>query len=500
MASSDKPDFIEIAEKDAPVKLTSGGLFGDDLEASAAADTPQPQSCPSDMTQSGKPLPQAHQFSASQPGTSQEVTSDLVPKQGEIRQQNSSRTSQTPISSLKPKGQENDDVANLRRQMTPANSMSKLPGGTFWFVGLLMAVCFFGNQIDVMRNKTLADLAKSAGIDNRSYVETVGDLGNSLVRVHDFEGAEEAYRAARFTLATDGLDNGAKGAFIRLKLAQVDFAKANEQSALGYATNSATFREEKFDKSRKFEGDAEQHAKEALDILAKGDAGVNTELPFLLSDLGNQFENWSNYDLAVKLNEKALGYWPRDWRNGRAAVDGYLGWQHLRAGNSAKAEEHLKNSLNWTMKKGVSSTNAWRLSILGRSQVEQKKYMDAEVNLARSIEMLDELKKSERVNDVEYARIYTDQGRIKAALGNNNEAMKLFEKARAILKKQKNRTYDTMRNQLAMANLFRDNGQFSQAQDLYSKIIKKIDGGDEGPDRKTVMSDWELLRRMSGGR
>lgn len=481
MASSEKPDFIDSKEKEAPVKLTTGGLSGDEIVVDAlSADAPS-------ETQSG-PMVVSPLNGKSTGSSTSKLHSSGAPQ------------SMTPLSNLRPRPESNDGVANLRRQPSPGNSMSRLPGGTFWFVGLLMAVCFFGNQIDVMRNKTLADLAKSGGIGNRSYVETVGDLGDSLVKVHDFEGAEEAYRAARSTLASDGLDNGVKGAFIRLKLAQVDFAKANEQSELGYATKSDAFRQEKFDKSRRFEVDAEQHANEALDLLAKGDAGVNTELPFLLSNLGNQFENWDKYDMAIKLNEKALSYWPREWRNGRSSADYSLGWEHLMAGHAALAEEHLKNSLNWSMKKGVTSYNAWRLSILGRSQVEQKKFMDAEVNLARSIEMWDELKKSERVTDVQYARIYTDQGRIKAALGNNNEAMKLFEKAQAILKKHKKRTFDTMRNQLAMANLFRDNGQFPQARDLYSKIIKKLDDGDVGPDRKTVMKDWDLLRRMSGGR
>lgn len=448
MASSEKPDFIEIAEKETPVKLTTGGLFGDESSPPEAGASTQP-----------------------------EATKPISP----------------------PLETSHDDDSRFK-QLPTRKSMSRLPGGTFFFIGLLLAVCFFGNQIDVVRNKTLADLAKSAGLDNRGYVETVGDLGDSLMKVHDFEGATEAYKTAQYTLATDGLDNGAKAAFIRLKLAQVDLAKAYEQSALGHATKDETFREEKFDKSRQFEADAEQHSKEALDILAKGDAGVNTELPFLLSDLSNQFENWDKFDAAIKLNEKALSYWPRDWRNGRSSVDGALGWQYLMTGNAVLAEEHLKDALNWSMKKGVTSYNAWRLSILGRSHVEQKKYMDAEVNLARSIEMWDELKKSERVNNVQYARIYTDQGRIKAGLGNTNEAMKLFEKAQAILKKHKHRTFDTMRNELAMANLFRDNGQFSQARDLYSKIIKKIDNGDAGPDRKIVMSDWDLLRRMSGGR
>lgn len=474
MASSEKPDFIEIAEKETPVKLTTGGLFGDESSLPEAGASTQP-----DATQSNSSQPNSSQPRGNQPN---------------------SPLTKTPISSLRPEEKGDGDDDSRFKQLPPGNSMSRLPGGTIFFVGLLVAVCFFGNQIDVMRNRTLADLAKSAGIDNRSYVETVGDFSDSLVKVHDFDGAEDALKTAQRTLATDGLDNGAKGAFIRLKLAQIDFTKANEQSALGYATKSDSFRKEKFDKARKFEVDAEQHAKEALDILAKGDAGVNTELPFLLSNVGDQFESWDEYELAIKLNEKALNYWPRDWRNGRSSVDGALGWQNLMAGHAESAEEHLKDALNWSMKKGVTSYNAWRLSILGRSQVEQKKYMDAEVNLARSIEMWDELKKSERVNNVEYARIYTDQGRIKAGLGNTNEAMKLFEKAQAILKKHKHRTFDTMRNELAMANLFRDNGQFSQARDLYSKIIRKIDNGDAGPDRKIVMRDWDLLRRMSGGR
>ncbi len=472
MASSEKPDFIEIAEKETPVKLTTGGLFGDDAASQSDDGTAQRQT--------------------SQPMHPSSSATDRSAVAG--------NPSNSPISGLKPHQIVNDDVANLRGQLPPGSSMSQLPGGTMFFIVLLAAVCYFGNQIDEMRNRTLTDFAKGISMNGRGFVQTAGDLGDTLIRHHNLDGAKAVYDKALFDLSSSGLDSGTKGAFVRLKLVEIAFANANIESSRGRKAQDSRTRREAFDRSWKYEAEAKSLANQASEMLSKDRVHVNTEIQFLLSNAGNNFEDWFDYKMAIKLNEQALNYWPKSWRNGRSYVDGKLGFEHLMVGNFLTAEEHLKNSLNWTMKNGSTRDNAWKLSILGRSQIDLKKYMDAEVNLNRAIEIWDDLNKNERNLDVDYARVYTDQGRVKAALGNSNEALKLFQKAESLLKEHPDYTFDSMRNHLAMANYYRDIGNFAQARDLYSDIIGRIDQGDEGPDRKSVMREWDLLRRLSGGR
>ncbi|MBX9947689.1 MAG: tetratricopeptide repeat protein [Candidatus Obscuribacterales bacterium] len=473
MASSEKPDFIDSKEKDAPVELTTEGSCSEDL-----------QNCTAESSSAPAPVGDSQRKEQGDEAPSMAVAPQPI-----------------ATSSFKPRVQSQDDFPSLPdRQKSPGKKMRRLPGGSLLFIGLLSAVCFFGNQIDEMRNRTLVDVAKQISPGGRGYVETVGDLGESLLRHKDPDGAKTVYAKAMGALGEKGLDSGAKGAFLRLRLAEVDFYNANSLAQAGRRSKGSA-RRAAFDESWRFEKDAQTSAAGALRMLASDSSGVTTELPFLLSDVAHQFEDWFDYDMAIKLNETALSHWPRRWRNGRAYVDGALGWEYLLAGKPASAEEHLKNSLGWTMRNGsVTNTNAWHLSILGRSQIDLKKYMDAEVNLSHALEMWDELKNSEGDLSIEYARIYTDQGRIKAALGDNNEALKLFEKAEAILKKNRHRTFDTLRNHYAMANFYRDIGQYSKAGELYSAVIGRIDDGKEGPNRAAIMKDWELLRRMSGGR
>lgn len=473
MASSKKPDFIDSKDKEAPVELTTDGSFSEDLQ-NCAADSPSLPPSVGDTQIEARVDEAKSVASPPQPG---------------------------PANSFTPRSEFNDDVLALRdRPKSPGKQMRRLPGGSMLFIGLLAAVCLFGNQIDEMRNRTLVDVAKKISFGGRGYVETVGDLGKSLLQHHDPDGAKAVYAKAIADLAANGLDSGAKGAFLRLKLAEVDFYNANAMAQKGRQSRGRA-RRTAFDESWHFEKDAKISAAQALRMLANDSSGLTAEFPYLLSDAAHQFEDWFDYDMAIKLNETALSHWPRRWRNGRAYVDGALGWEYLLSGKPASAEEHLKSSLGWTMRNGsVTSNNAWNLSILGRSQIDLKKYMDAEVNLSHALEMWDELKSSQGNLSIEYARIYTDQGRIKAALGDNNEALKLFEKSEAILKKHPHRTFDTMRNHYSKANFYRDIGQYSKARDLYSDVIARIDNGDEGPNRDAVMKDWELLRRMSGGR
>lgn len=459
MASSEKPDFIDSKEKEAPIRLTAGGVSSGVLSDE----------------QNEKPLAEGP---VSLPSVSPSGQSQSPPSSDAMSKQH----------------------LKSEKEKLPGKKFRRLPGGSLVFISLLATVCFFGNQIDEFRNRTLADLAGHIYGSGRGFIETVGDLGQSLMLHGNPDGAKAVYEKALAGLVSKGRDSGEKAAYLRLKIAQVDFYRANAMSREAYYLRGKA-RQQAYDKAWQHEAQAKATASKALDSLAERPSRANTELPFLLSSVAQDFESWSDYEMAKKVREKALSLWPRGWRNGRAYEAGTLAFDYLLTGNPARAEEHLKSSLTWTMRKGaVTSQNAWNLSILGRSQVDLKKYMDAQMNLSHSLEMWDELRSSEGNLDIEYARIYTDQGRIKTALGDNSAALKLFEKAEEILKKNPDRTYDTLRNHYMKANLYRDMGEYSKARDLYSRVIAKLDSGDYGPDRKAVMKDWDLLRRMSGGR
>ncbi len=481
MASSDKPDFIEIDQKDAPLKLTEGGLpVAGELcgEVSTAESDVPASSAPASGTPDAAAL---HTVSPRQSA----ISSQSVPqKTGSTRPELNDST-----------------IALTKKSMPPGKPMRKLPGGPVVFIGLLAVVCMFGNQIDEMRNRTLADLAKRFAIGDRGYVETVGDLGSSLVRHGNLDGAEGAYEKALLELKAAGQDFGTRGAFLKLKLVEVAFAKANREVQTGRLSRKRSERQKHFDKSWQYKADAVPLAKQALEMLSKDRSGKPSELPFLLWYAGDNFEDWYDYGTAIKLNEEALNLWGRGSPNRRSWVNTQLGYEYLRMGESAKAEDVVKQALTFGLRQGTTRQNAWRYSLLARSQVDLKKYAEAESNLSRAVEMWQELEKTgmEGNVDLDLARTYTDKGRIKAALGNSSEALSWFKKSEKILREYSNRTYDTMRNQLEMANLYRDTGQYPKAKELYDDIMSRMEGADDPVDRKLVTQDIQLLRRLSGG-
>lgn len=476
MASSDKPDFIEIDQKDAPVRLTEGGIGGED----AAGD--QQSSATADDTGG---TARSASTQAAQSNLAHSPSENPVPD----------RRSKSALSPRK-----NDDTVALMKRNTPTGKpMRKVPGGMFAFVGLLAVVCLFGNSIDEMRNRTLADLAKGFAIQNNGYVETVGDLGASLSRHNNLAGAKGAYEKALVDLAANNQDNGPRGAFIRLKLAKIAFANANEQSRISHDDE---FSREDMDKARtasaKFKAEADGLAKKALEMLKSDHAHVPSEMPFLLFSVADDFDDWFEYGTAIKLNEQALDVWGKGSPNRRSNINAALGFEYLMQKNWQVAEDYLRQSVTWSMRDGANSYNSWRLALLGRAQIGLKKYTEAEVNLSNALKMRETTKKN-RDTKLEIARIYTDLGRIKAAHGNNAQALEFFEKSEKLLKKYPERTWDTMRNQMEMANLYRDMGQFSKAENLYTDVISKLNDGEYGPDRKDLLKELSLLRSLQGG-
>ncbi len=489
MASSDKPDFIEIDQKEAPVNLTTGAEAGPEVGAAAGTGGQAV-----DLTA----VPTAAmQGSSDSPGSdSQRSTSSRTSTASPLLAQPNAyfKTAYNP--------KINDDVLALqKRSMSPGNSMRKLPGGSVTFIGLLVAVCFFGNQLDELRNRTLTDLAKGFAIDNRGFVETVADFGASLRRHRKLDEAKAVYEKSLIDLSVNNQDKGAKGAFIRLKLAEIAFANANAQSAIGYAQRSTPEETEKaFQKSRDYKKEAEDLAQKALEMLRADNSSLLSETPFLLHSVADEFENWSDYQNAIQLNELALEIWGPGSPNRRANVNGSLGFEYLMSKQFEKAEDRLKKSLTWSMRDGNTGYNSWRQSILGRAQVGLKKYMDAEQSLVNARKMHEAFTRKDPDADTDLARIYTDLGRVRAAQGKMAEAQQLFEKSAEILEPKKRRRWDYLRNQLELANLYRDIGQFTKAEDLYADIMGRLYQGDEGPDRKDVKRDWDLLREQRGTR
>jgi tetratricopeptide (TPR) repeat protein len=275
-------------------------------------------------------------------------------------------------------------------------------------------------------------------------------------------------------LSSKGEDKGAKGAFVRLKLALLDFQSDNFNSA----------------KSNAFK---------ALDMLRAGGTYVPYETGFLLYEVAWQFDNYWDYTDGVLLHQKALDVWPKERPNYRSDVVADIGFEYNRLKRFDKAESAYKEALNQTLRtQGDSSSNVWRYAQLGQAQIGQKKYMEAEINLNAALGMENRLHRDRKTTH--RAQIYTDLGRVKAARGDMKSAQDYFEKSEEILKRKKYESYYYLINQLELANLYRDTGHPEKARPLYGDLLRRLDAGDSGPDRKDVNRELDLLLAQTGGR
>lgn len=450
MASSDKPDFIEIDQKEAPVKLTTGAETSADGAAEPVADAISAETKGATPGASGSP-------------------------------ERVSETPKTPSSSPTPSSNKafhpkmNDDFLALGKNKAarPGSSMRKLPGGSFMFIGLLAVVCMFGTQLDVLRNQTLTDLASGFAVDRPGYVETVADLSESYAKGRNVAAAKQVLEKAMADLAAKGEAKGAKGAFILLKLAMLDF-------------NNDNF------------NDARTTALKALDMLRAGGSYVPYETGFALYDVAWQFDNNWDYKDGVLFNEEARGVWPRERPNYRADMVADIGFEYNRLKQFDKAEQAYKESLNQSARQGDGSRNVWRLAQLGQAQVGQKKYSDAELNLNSALNMENRLHEGRKTTHL--AQIYTDLGRVKAGLGDMKSAQDYFEKSAKILERRKNDSYYYLINQLQLANLYRDTGHPEKARPLYGALLRRLHDGEHGPDLNDVNREFDLLLAQTGGK
>ncbi len=453
MASSDKPDFIEIDQKEAPVKLTTGAETSADGAAEPAAGADSAESKAATPGASGSP---AH-----------------VSETPKVRSSLPAPSDSTPNRALHP--EMNDDVLAIskKKSLRPGSSMRKLPGGSFIFIGLLAVVCMFGNQLDVMRNQTLTILASGFAVDKPGYVETVVGLSESYAKGRNVAASKQVLDKAMADLASKGEAKGAKGAFILLKLAMLDFSSDNFN-------------------------DARTTALKALDMLRAGGSYVPYETGFALYDVAWQFDSNWDYKDGVLFNEEARGVWPRERPNYRADMVADIGFEYNRLKQFDKAEHAYKEALNQSARQGDGGRNVWRLSQLGQAQLGQKKYSDAELNLNSALQMESRLHDGKKTTHL--AQIYTDLGRVKAALGDMKSAQDYFEKSAKILEKRKDEAYYYLINQLQLANLYRDSGQPEKAKPLYGALLRRLHEGEHGPDLKDVNREFDLLLAQTGGK
>ncbi len=465
MASSGKPDFIEIDEKEAPVELMTGADA--DVSEPPSAEALVGTGAASSVTGSSAP--------ETVPSTSE--TAPLAPAADPAREvSNFSAPNSTPVphskEALHPKLK--DDVLTIQKKsLPPRNSMRKLPGGAFFFIGLMIAICFWGSRLEEIRNQALTDLASGFLVDQKGFVETVSDLSTSYSQHNNIPAAKRVLEKALSDLSLKGEDKGAKGAYIRLKDAMLDF------------------------QSDKFNA-AKIRAFEALSMLKSGGTYVPYDMGFLLYDVGWLFDNNWDYKDGVLFNKAALDVWPKERPNYRADVVADIGFEYNRLKQFDKAEVAFKEALNQSLRHGDSGNNVWRYSQLGQAQVGQKKYMEAEINLNAALRMEGRLHQDRKTTHL--AQIYTDLGRVKAGLGDMKSAQDYLEKSAKILKKKKNETYYYLINQLELANLYRDTGHPEKARPLYGELLRRLNDGEFGPSRKDVTREFDLLLAQTGGK
>lgn len=423
MASSEKPDFIEIDEKAPSVKLTEG------------SDAPL-QSGETDGASGEKPEPK------------------LRP------------------ASMPPAGSMNDD--GVPKKLPPANRpLRKLPFGAVAFVGLLVAISICGSKVDEARKQTLVTLASKFYINSQGFVETVSDLSWFYRQNRDLPAAKAALNRGIADLALNNQDIGAKGALLRLRLAQIAYQEKDEEEGRSLAIT-------------------------ALSMINKGGSYVPYETPILLYQTAWDLDNYWDYKTALPLNLKAIELWPNNRPNYRSSVQYDIGFEFNRLKQFDKAEDYLKQALSRSLAWGDDEDNVRRFLQLGISQLGQKKYAEAETNLNSALRMQQNL--SRRKKDSMLAQIYSELGKVREEQGDTLMARKHLEQAAAILKNKSNASYFYLNNQHALANLYRDIGEMNLAKPIYENLLARLRDGERGPDLKDVERDFDLLREKMGGR
>ncbi len=115
-------------------------------------------------------------------------------------------------------------------------------------------------------------------------METASDLSNTYYQHNNIPAAKQVLDKVINDLSLRGEDKGAKGAYLRLRYALLDFHSDNFEAA----------------KTR---------ALEALNMFRAGGTYVPYDTGFLLYDVGWQFDNNWDYKDGVLFNKAALEVW-----------------------------------------------------------------------------------------------------------------------------------------------------------------------------------------------
>ncbi len=446
MASSEKPDFIEFDQQEASVKLKT------DSHSDAA---PDEQSATASVG-----------ATAAKPATT--VVSQLVVPEADLQ----TLSKDDPDIQFNPYII-NDLLAVQRRGLLNGRTMRRLPFGSVTFIGLMLIICFFGNSIDEYRKRSLAEITSIFAAEKDGYAETVGDLADSYEFHKKKDEARKAYQKGLADLTLSSVDKGAKGAYLRLKMALFEFRQNNDE-------------------------EADRLAMKALELIREGGTTVPPETAYLLHDLAEQYENGWNYESAIQLNLQALEVWPHNRPFYRSTVQAKIGFEYNRLKQFDKAETWLRKALDFSRSNGESRANIWRLAQLGQAQIGQKKYKEAEVNLKSALEMQISMFKTQET--LHLGQIYADLGRLKVAQGNVPAAQKYFEDAAGIFKEGRYNPYYYLKNAFELANLYRDNGQAGKARLLYEELSRRLNDGEIGPPVKDVDREFDILRLQTGGK
>lgn len=438
MASSEKPDFIEIDEKTPSAKLTEG--------TDAAADEPD--------------------------AAAVSAETDLAAVSAETEGAGDKAFS-ADVKSRLPAGSMNDGPPSEKKGLPINRPMRKLPFGSVTFIGLLVAISACGNQIDELRKQTLITLSSKLYMNGKGYVESVADLSNMYRFRNDSKADAATLNKGIAVLALNNQDKGAKGAYLRLRLAQI----AGQDGQIDEAKSLAT---------------------KALSMIEAGGTYVPYDLPLALSGLAWRLDDYWEYKTALALNLKANELWPTNRPNYRSHVRYTIGFEYNRLGQFDKAEPFLKQALLQSLSWGDDDDNVRRFLQLGISQAGQKKYAEADTNLNSALRMQRNLTRSKR--DTLLAEINTELGKVRAAQGDTLMARKYLEQAAETLKTKRRASYHYLQNQYALANLYRDIGEKNLAMPIYDQLILRLRDGEHGPDIKDVERDRDLLRDQSGGK
>lgn len=338
-------------------------------------------------------------------------------------------------------------------------------------VAALFCAAMQGIQVEQFRQRVLTEVAFFRGADQPHFAETVYDMSTSYF-VHR-NSAESRLIAERAIAHLAGIkqDKSQKEALLLASIARNQL-NAGELEA-GQKTTDRVIA--------------------SLEGSKKGSPEV---LPNALVALGLLLEERSEYERASKIFNQAALLFPAYPPRYPADALFHVGYDYNKLSKFTKGEEILRKLIDSGTLHDRDRIKALRA--LGISYEGLKQYQKAEEFLQQSVD--EGVQEFRRPNSINVAYSRTALGRVKNVLGQKELAEQLAESGYHVLAEYRNyHLYDYNDAKLNLANIYRDNGKYDQAQKLYSEMLNDI-GNDEynGPDSDSVKSASKLLLERSG--